>query len=69
MTNIVEFKSTVKSESTLERINKTHTVYVCYDCELQALFGTPSLSQAKRYCFLNDCNFSEYPIGTYTEQN
>jgi hypothetical protein len=68
MTNLVETKTGIRAQSVLERINQKETVYICFDdSEQKALFGTPSQSQALKFCRLNNCNYSTYPPKTFTE--
>jgi len=56
-----------RTQSVMERINQKETIYICYDSELKTMFGTPSHSQALKYCRLKNCNYSTYPPKTYTE--
>lgn len=53
--------------SVMERINQKETIYICYDFENIKMFGTPSHSQALKYCRLNNCNYSTYPPKTFIE--
>ena len=54
------------SQSQWEELNKTKVVFQCYDCELQPTLTTADRSEAIKYCKANNCNYSEYPIGTYS---
>lgn len=65
-----EILTQTKRELTpMERINQKETVYICYDSELLVQFGTPSLSQAIKFCRLNNCKYSTYPPKCYTDTN
>ena len=54
--------------SVMERINQKETVYICYDDDNRILFGTPSETQAQKYCRINNCSYSTYPVKTFTNQ-
>ena len=53
----------------LERLNKTHKVFVCFDKNDNVRFGSVSESQIKRYARANNLdpyfNIGSYPIGCY----
>jgi hypothetical protein len=56
-----------KNMSVIERINQKEVIYICYDENDFIMFGTPSKSQALKFCRLNKCSYSIYPPKTYTE--
>jgi hypothetical protein len=64
-----EIKILQKREmSAMERINQKETIYICYnENNNNIMFGTPSHSQALKFCRINNCNYSTYPPKTYTE--
>jgi hypothetical protein len=57
-----------KNMSVIERINQKEVIYICYDENNNIIFGTPSNSQALKFCRLNKCSYSAYPPKTYTEE-
>ena len=68
MTNVIERKADIYP-CPYNEINKTQTVYVCYDFELETRKVTTNLKEAKQFCKENDCKYSEHPIGTYEHFN
>ena len=64
MTNIIEQKADIYP-CPYNEINKTKPVFVCYDFELETRKVTTSLKEAIRFCKENNCQYSEYSIGTY----
>lgn len=61
--------ATAKQPTKWEIINKTKTVYLCYDTEQMPTLITTNLREAKIYCKYNNCQYSEYPPGCYIDHS
>ena len=49
----------------IEELNKTRTVFVCFNSNDVVMFGSVSKSEAVKYCNKNECEYSVYPPCCY----
>jgi hypothetical protein len=56
-------------KSKWEEINQKKPVYLAYDCEQLPRLISANLQDVVRYCKVHNCNYSTYPVGTYSEIN